>query len=210
MTRASHSALFVALLATVAGGSAEGQTTVHFDNIGAEQGITVPGTREFTFMGSTWAGGVVATERILPLYASGSFSYEVGAGGATVSFDPPAFSATFFYVHGFGFTAGTATAFDGTGVGVDAGTSRAATRFADPANFLTLQGVAPFARIDFSGGVVDDFTFVTAAAEPTPTPTPPLPAQFVETLHTEEVRVHSWRPAGKRTACGGLRTPCAF
>jgi len=73
--------VFILLTAAAAGA----QVTVNFDNGGAESGITTPGTRDFSFMGSTWSGGIVATERIFPLYASGSFSYEVEDGEGSVS-----------------------------------------------------------------------------------------------------------------------------
>jgi hypothetical protein len=167
-------------VAVVVGTPAAGQTTIHFDNGGSERGVTVPGTREFVFMGSTWTGGVVATERRPPLYASGAFSYEVGARGAGVAFEPPVDSITFFFVHGLGFSAGTATAFDGAGNAVGTVASRAATTFGNPANFVTLTGPPAIARIEVSGAVVDDFTFVTAA-EPsaTPPPTPTLPPRPV-------------------------------
>ena len=64
------------------GAVAQDPVTIRFDNGGDEAGVTPPGTTSFSFMGSNWSGGQVATEAILPLYASGSFSYEIeGMGG---------------------------------------------------------------------------------------------------------------------------------
>lgn len=147
-----------------------GQVTIFFDGNGAENGVTEPGTTSFSFMGANWSGGVVRTERIPPLYASGSFSYEVPSGPAHVSFDDPVDSVRFFYVHGFGFSAGTATAFDAANNSIAMASSRQATSFADPSNFVALDPEAPIARIEFSAGVIDDFSF-RAAAPTTPTPT---------------------------------------
>ncbi len=147
---------------------ARAQTTIFFDNM--------PGASEFSVMGSNWSGGKVLTEGIFALYASGSFSYEINRGGGRVTFDRPVTSARFFYVHGFGFAAGTATAFDGANNSLMAVSSRAATSFADPNNFVVLEPAAPIARIEFSAGVIDNFTFTTASPpSPTPTPTPTQP-----------------------------------
>jgi len=147
------------------------QGTLFFDNGGAESGVTPSGTREFSFMGSNWQGGVVATERTPPLYASGAFSYEVESGGAAVDFDAPVESATFFFVHGFGFSQGTATAFDDQSRPVSSADSREASSFGNAANFVTLGNGAPIARIEFSGGVIDNFTFVPLVDAATPTAT---------------------------------------
>jgi len=161
----------VALAFVLSGAPALGQVTIFFDNGGAESGITAPGTTEFSFMGSDWEGGIVRTERVPRLYASGSFSYEVPDGPARVSFDPLIESATFFYVHDSGFAPGAATAFAMDGQEIARADSSEATRFGDPANFVTLQGSAAIARIEFSAGVIDNFTFAVAA-EPTATAPP--------------------------------------
>lgn len=172
MAYAVRSAMILIASLYLSATSAVAQVTLLFDGSGPERGVTAPGTRDFSFMGSTWTGGIVRTEGILPLYASGSFSYEIDAGGGAVTFDTPVASATWFYVHGFGFAAGTATAFDAGGTVVAAVQSRSATAFADPANFVTVSPEAPITRIEFSAGVIDNFSFVTAAVEPTATPTP--------------------------------------
>jgi hypothetical protein len=165
--------LALTVAAVTSGSQAPAQVAIRFDNSGAERGITVPGTREFVLMGSAWSGGVVATERRTPLYASGQFSYEVGAGGATVTVDTPVAEVTLFYVHGLGFAAGSATAFDPAGAMVEMAASRPATVFADPGNFVTLRGAPTIARVAFSAGVIDGFTFTAAGVPPdTPTPTP--------------------------------------
>jgi hypothetical protein len=158
-----------------------GQVTIFFDGSGAESGVTRRGVRNFSFMGSNWSGGVVDTEGILALYASGSFSYEIEAGGGSVTFDTGADSVRFFYVHGFGFAPGTATAFDASNTVIGMVNSRAATFFGDQNNFVTIDAVAPISRIEFSAGVIDNFSFTatsppTVTPESTPTPTsPPVP-----------------------------------
>jgi hypothetical protein len=165
-------------LATVAFGSlrATAQTTIFFHGSGAENGITERGTRSFSFMGSNWSGGVVDTEGITRLYASGSFSYEIEGGGGMVTFDQPVESVRFFYVHGSGFDAGTATAFDASGTVVGMAASRQATFFNDQNNFVLIESGTPIARIEFSAGVIDNFTFTAAAAAtPTTTDTPTVP-----------------------------------
>ena len=148
------------------------QTTLFFDGSGAENGVTEAGTQSFSFMGSNWSGGVVETEGRLALYASGSFSYEIEAGGGSVTFDPPVGSVRFFYVHGFGFNPGVASAFDASDASVGMADSRQATFFGDPNNFVSIESETPIARIDFSSGVIDNFTFNPAPAQPTPTPQP--------------------------------------
>ncbi len=159
----------------ITGVPARGQVTIFFDNGGAESGITTPGTMGFSFMGSNWTGGVVGTEGIFELYASGRFSYEILPGGGAVTFDNPVASVRFFYVHGFRFAAGTATAFDAENNVVASASSRQATSFGDPSNFITFDSASPIARIEFSAAVIDNFAF-TAALAPTATATPTQPA----------------------------------
>jgi hypothetical protein len=162
--------LLTGLFLTMAG-TAAAQVTLFFDNSGVERGITTSGATTFSVAGSNWSGGVVFTAAILPLYASGSFSYGISAAGGTVTFDGPVETVRFFYVHGFGRAAGTATALDGDNNVVATADSRAATFFGDPSNFVTFAPASPIARIDFSGGVIDNFNFTLSAA-PTPTPAP--------------------------------------
>ena len=119
------------------------QTTLFFDGSGAENGVTERGTRSFSFMGSNWSGGVVETEGILALYASGSFSYEIEAGGGSVTFDPPVGSVRFFYVHGFGFAPGVASAFDASDISVGMADSRQATFFGDSHNSVSIESGDP-------------------------------------------------------------------
>ena len=139
---------------------AQQTVVIRFDNTGEESGITRRGTNEFSFMGSNWTGGVVDTEAITPLYASGSFSYEIGVGGGEVTFATPVDSVEFFFVHGFGFARGTATAFNANG-NIASATSHQATFFGDPNNFLSFDPEEPIVRIEFTGGVIDNFTFTT-------------------------------------------------
>jgi glucose/arabinose dehydrogenase len=180
------------LVAVGATAHAQEEVTISFDNSGAEQGITPPGTTEFTFSGASWSGGVVGTEGILALYASGSFSYEMETT-AQVVFDPPVGMVEFFYVHGFEYPAGTATAFDSDGNAVASADSNPATSFGDPENFVTLEGESPIQRVEFTSGIVDDFTFVAAEAPPPPPP----PAGEIE---LGEVEIELEEVAGGLTA----------
>lgn len=145
--------------------AAQTTVTIFFDGEGDEIGITDPGTTDFSFMGSNWTGGIVDSAGILPLYASGSFSYHIDPAGGEVTFDEPMDSVEFFFVHGFGFLAGTATAFDADDNPIGEVDSNKATEFADPANFVALDPDAAIARIEFSGGVIDNFTFTTLPAD---------------------------------------------
>lgn len=153
----------VVIAGLMAGASAaSGETvTIFFDNGGDESGVTTRGTQEFSFKGSNWSGGVVETERTPPLYASGSFSYEIDAGGGMVTFDEPVDSAVFFFVHGSGFAAGSATALNASGETLGTVDSLLASSFAAPGNFVTLDPTGPISRIEFTGGVVDNFTYST-------------------------------------------------
>lgn len=162
-------ALILMVLAGMASNAWAQQTiSLFFDNNGAESGITSPGTTSFSFMGSNWSGGVVATEGSPPLYASGSFSYEVMGGNAMVTFDTPVSSARFFYVHGNGFAPGTATARTANGTIVDTGDSDQATSFGDPDHFIDLDEDLPISTIEFTGGVIDNFSFTVAETGPAP------------------------------------------
>ena len=116
--------------------SAQETVTLRFDNSGAESGVTTPGTRTFSFQGSNWSGGVVNSRGVFPLYASGTFSYEIDAAGDQVTFDEPVDSARFFYVHGFGFPSGTATAFNSEAQPVATADSRQATNFGDMKDYV--------------------------------------------------------------------------
>ena len=155
------------LLAAANVTTAQTTTTIFFDGTGAEAGITTPGTTDFSFMRSNWSGGVVSTEFITPLYASGDFSYEIDVMGGVVTFDDPVDSVDFFFVHGFGFSAGTATAFDGSGTPIGSVNSNAATVFAAPSNFVMLDPSEPIARIEFSGAVIDNFSYTISPLPPT-------------------------------------------
>ena len=144
---------------------AQDTAVIFFDNSGEEAGITAPGTTDFSFRGSSWMGGTVATEGITPLYASGSFSYEIGASGGEVLFDIPVDSVEFFFVHGFGFSQGGATAFNSLGDLTGSVESRPATTFGDPSNFVLLNPVEPIARLQFTSGVIDNFAYISLPRE---------------------------------------------
>lgn len=151
--------------------TATGQT-INFD--GGEAGVS-NGTTDFSFMGSNWTGGFVATQGDSTLYGSGSFSYHVDPGPGSVTFDAPVETVTFFYVHGGGFAMGTATA-SLSAVEVDSADSSAKTFFNDPLNFVTLSSEGGIDRIDITGGVIDNFEF-----NELPEPPPPGEVTIVET-----------------------------
>ena len=137
-------------------------------------------------MGSSWSGGMVATEGILSLYASGSYHYQIMDGGVEVVFDPPVDSVEFFFVHGFDFPQGVATAFDAAGEMIGMVESREATEFGDPENFVSLDADAEIARIEFSGGgVIDNFTIDPPTGTEPPS-SPPI-EEGDTTLVLEEV-----------------------
>lgn len=133
--------------------------TIRFDNTGDETGVTTAGTSEFDFMGSSWSGGVVDTAGVPALYASGSFSYEVPDPPAMVVFSQPATDVEFFFVHGSGFAPGTATALDADGNTLDTADSNQSTSFGDPQNFVSFNTSEPISAVDFSGGVIDNFSY---------------------------------------------------
>ncbi len=159
--------LFSATTCLASSVMAQDSTNIFFDNGGPEFGITTPLRASFSFMGSNWSGGIVATAANPPLYASGQFSYEVPNGPATVTFDDPVTDVRFFYVHGGGFPAGTATAMAADSTILDTADSNLATVFADQANFMEFDTAEPISSINFSGGVIDNFSY-TVAATPTP------------------------------------------
>jgi len=140
---------------------AQDSFTLLFENSGPEAGITAPGATDFSIFGSNWTGGIVLTEGIPPLYASGRFSYEVNSGPAEVTFDTPIDRLDFFYVHGSGHAQGTATVFNAAGDAIGSGTSIRRTFFNDPNNFLSFDPLDPIVRITFSSAVIDDFSFTT-------------------------------------------------
>ena len=138
--------------------SAAVATTVSFDNIAA-------GTGSFSSGVASFSGGTVFAPASgeSALLASGSQAYNASSNPAEVDFSQPVSSASFFYVYGFGFAAGTATAYGADGTVLGSVNSNAATTNGDPANFVTLAFAQPIARITFSGGVIDHFSFTTVA-----------------------------------------------
>lgn len=138
---------------------AQRREVINFDDGPNERDVTPPGTTSFSHQGTTWSGGEVV-QGISEL--QGSFDnglYLVNNGVAEVVFDDPVNAASFFFVHGMGVAAGTATAFDDNGSTLGSVDSSAATTFADPGNFKTLDFVNPIKRITFSNGIVDSFDF---------------------------------------------------
>lgn len=145
---------------------------VNFDNDGPEEGVTPPGTTDFSFMGSSWTGGVVASHSTdddppqFPLAASGEYSYAIQEDGGSVTFDPPVESVEFFYVHSedLGMPPGVATVIDICGSTIGSVDSNPATVFNDPDNFVAFSSLEhPIAHIEFSAGAIDAFAFSAAA-----------------------------------------------
>jgi hypothetical protein len=155
---------------------AKRRATINFDNTASERGKTPAGAASFSHKGSTWSGGEVMTARnsqgALLETALGSYDagvYLVSGQTAQVVFDTPIDKANFYYVHGLGVAAGTATAYDAAGNVLGTVNTSNATTFADPANFKTLDFASPIKRITFSSGIVDafDYTQYTFAVTPT-------------------------------------------
>ena len=83
-----------------------------------------------------------------------------------MDFSTPVTSATFFYVNNSSFIGGMATAYSANSTtALGSVSSKLATTTGDPANFVTLQFSQPIAKIRFSGGVVDNFSFTTSKTD---------------------------------------------
>lgn len=141
------------------GGHSEPRTgTIRFDNEGDELGLTGPGIRDFSYRGTNWSGGEIVNPNRPSLYASTAFVYRVQRG-AEVTFSAPVNRVRFFYVNGGGVRPGIATAYDAAGTELGSVASNSDTTFADPDNFVTLDFGVPIARIYFTSGLIDNFTF---------------------------------------------------
>ena len=145
--------------------SAAVTTTIDFDGTGGESGITGAGVTSFTYHGASFSGGTIfAPPCHSALLASGTLAYNASSGTPEVNFSQPISSATFFYVHGFGFGRRHRHGLrrrrerrrhreqQGRDHERRPGQLRDARRFAKP-----------IAQITFVGGVIDNFTFTTAA-----------------------------------------------
>ena len=165
--RFARSVVVTILLTVVCYGSqvvAQDTVTIFFDNIGDEFGVTPRLTADFSFMGSSWTGGIVEREGIPALYASGAFSYEVLGGGGRVTFDSPVDSVNFFYVHGSGFAEGQAVAYNASNTPIAMGDRVLASGAGE--KFLTFDPSDSIVRVEFTAGVVDSFSFTTEAPPP--------------------------------------------
>ena len=107
--------------------------------------------------GISWSGGQVQEIEISALRSSGRGAYKVGDQIATVVFDQPVMNIEFFFVHGKGVPAGTATAYNADGRVLDAVRSNPSTHFGDSRNFVKFNTKLPVSAVTFSGGVVDNF-----------------------------------------------------
>jgi cyclophilin family peptidyl-prolyl cis-trans isomerase len=155
---------------------AQRRATINFDNTASERGKTPTGTSVFTHKGSNWTGGEVIAARNaqnqLLDSALGSFDsgvYLVNGQAAQVVFDTPIDKVNFFYVHGLGVPAGTATAFDASGNVLGSVNTSAASTFAAAGNFKTLDFASPIKRITFTSGIIDAFDYTQYAFAVTPT-----------------------------------------
>ena len=105
------------------------------------------GTSNFSVASASFSGGAVFAPSQSTLLASGSLAYNASQwqrpGRCSAS---PISSVSFFYVSGFGFASGTATAFAADGSTLGSVNSNAATTNDDPANFVTLSFAQPIAR----------------------------------------------------------------
>ncbi len=147
-------------LAAMAPRAAEATSvTIFFDNGGPEAGITTPGATEFSFMGSTWQGGIVTTRTL---------QVDILNGPASVTFDEDVESAEFLFGGASAAVGlGTATAFDRDGnilQSVDA-INHNSVSDRDELRVL-LDPDMPIARIEFTEGFISRFTF-TLVPEPT-------------------------------------------
>lgn len=138
--------------------------TIQFGGEGDEDSVTEPGISAFSLQGAKFAGGAVILPANASLTASASAAYD--AENATVAFDHPVDTVEFFFVHGSGFATGTATLYDALGNVLGSVDSRAATTMNDASNFVSFDPAVAIARIEFSGGVMDDFEFTTVAGDP--------------------------------------------
>ncbi len=162
MATIGHVLWGLAVLALVAmAPSASGATsvTIFFDNEGPEEGITTPGATEFSFMGSTWQGGIVVS--------TGTLQVDILHGPASVTFDEDVESAEFLFS---GATAavglGTATAFDRDGNILQSVDAINHNIFPDQDDRrVRLDPDMPIARIEFTEGFISRFTF-TLVPEP--------------------------------------------
>jgi hypothetical protein len=141
------------------------EATILFDNGGGEAGVTPPGTTTFSHLGSNWSGGTVTTTGASPLASSGTAAYVFNAG--QVTFDVPILFAQFYFVHPTGQGPFNATAFDANGNVRGTVTSNAASTYNAAGNFEVFSSSIPITRIEFTGGHVDNFTFVAQAVVPT-------------------------------------------
>jgi hypothetical protein len=134
------------------------ETKILFDNGGAEMDVTAPGTTDFSFRGSNWTGGEVATDVDTALFSSGSHGYAFGSEGE-VTFDVPVLGVEFYFVHQSGEDQQTATAYDADENVIATWDSFEATEYNDPDHFISQNFGTAITRIEFSGGNVDNFYF---------------------------------------------------
>ncbi len=136
--------------------------TIFFD--GAEPGISNGGT-SFSFIGSNWQGGTVRVVGDPAIYHSGSFAYMMNPANQSdpllqVLFDVPVMDLSFAFMHGGIFSnvpAATAEAFDAGGSSLGSVSSLAGLGMATP--LVSFSSAVPIERIEFTGGVVDTFSY---------------------------------------------------
>ncbi len=146
--------------------------TILFSNTGPEEGVTVPGVTDFSFVGSNWTGGSVRDTN----FGLGIYQVVPSRELGVVTFDQPIDSVEFLFVAGTAFIGhGRATVFNASADVI--ASIEALDVFSIPvdpvdpigavSSFLfRLDPDEPIARIEFDGGEIALFTF-TPVPEPT-------------------------------------------
>lgn len=166
MRRMQWLAIMTALIAGMTNPASA--VTILFD--GGEAGVLPNTTLDFSFGGSNWVGGEARAGIDLALYKSAPGAYLfTGDGARQITFDQGVTSVTMVFMHGGSFQGGfaeaTATAYGAGDVVIETLDSVVAAASSTPfVSFATDQAIL---RIEFSGGVVDNFAYEAA---PVPEP----------------------------------------
>lgn len=141
----------------IAGSAFGGDAFIDFSNINTSSTEGSSASSAVRLGSMTWSGGQIAESSNPNLRSAGFAALEVTDGPASVVFDRPVGGVRFFFVHGEGIPAGTATALSADGKVLGTFKSREASTFGDSRNFVRFQSKQPISAIEFSGGVIDSF-----------------------------------------------------